>query len=97
MNFKEWYYKHGADWNATNIRPVWDAAQAALQPEILSLQSSASKLIKACELKDARIARLEAPHTPERQVLADLINSKGMPQTIEQIREYCDTALKGGA
>lgn len=24
--FKSWYYKHGADWSARSIRPVWQAA-----------------------------------------------------------------------
>lgn len=27
--FKDWYYKHGEDWNAAHIKPVWMAAYAA--------------------------------------------------------------------
>ena len=27
--FKDWYYKHGADWNAAHVKPVFIAGWAA--------------------------------------------------------------------
>lgn len=56
QTFKDWYYKHGADWNAANIKPVWMAAFSAAK-EACALEAEKQVTMEGYEKEIARDIR----------------------------------------